>query len=786
MSDTAKWTGVILVLVGIGWGCQTSPVYRPGQEFRTINAAEYEIVVQKNGRVNVLLRSGQVILANAQPMVWYEKDSNPKPLPVLGRLTAREQVNDRLGQGQGMLFRQKECEWAIRVYPDKPFFTCQAAYVNRSKKPVKIRALIPWFIGDTTGGQVSLGSEPESTVILQNTSPFAGLPQTTSITQGEGESLWYLAGFNPVSRQSLIAGFVTSDTGYGSITLGRSKKAKASSLNQFSAACYFDPPVEVMPGGKVQSEVLYISVAEKTPLEGLERYGHAVAAVNEVPVRKPPLPHGSTALSKTHGDLSEEAIRREMDVLEADLLRYGWNNVAIGMGWESAPGDWEPDPATFPQGFAPLVQEIHARGLTASLYIDPFVVPAESSLAASHPDWLAPVASWAVPLLPENAHILDITVPEAEAYIRDLFQKIGSQWGFDSIEGVQITRGILAAESFADASLTRADVLRMAISAVDQGLGPGKGFAAMGAQSTLHVRADAVGTLDGVVPLWQGDAEHPGFQEVLQSTALRYFFSPYLYAPYMGPAYFNTPGLAKRWPEFTLDSLTTEQSTAWLTAMAINGSVMKIGNRFAELNADQKDILSRLLPTLPWTARPLDLFESNLPAVWSAQLRTKAGDWHYAAVFNGSTSEQHTATLYLGELGMNPQSVYTVYDYWNDQFHGLAQGQLNVQAPPGGVRLLGFRLYEKRPLLVASTTHFTQGALETASLEWDAPARELRGETRAIPNTNYGLRILVPEQFTVSEAGVSRAQPTLTQDGQLLELNFRNDAAQNFRWYVKF
>jgi len=607
-----------------------------------------------------------------------------------------------------------------------------------------------------------------------------------SITRGEGESLWYLAGFNPVSRQSLIAGFVTSDTGYGSITLGRSKKAKTPALNQFSATCYFDPPVEVMPGGKVQSEVLYISVAEKTPLEGLERYGHAVAAVNEVPVRKPPLPHGTTVLSKTHGQLSEEAVRQEMDVLEADLLRYGWNNVAIGGGWEAAPGVWEPDPVAFPRGFAPLVQEIHARGMTASLYIDPFVVPADSPLAASHPGWFAPVASWAAPLLPENARILDITVPEADAYIRDLFQKVGTQWGFDSIEGVQITRGILAAESFSDTSLTRADVLRLAISAVDQGLGQGKGFAAMGAQPALHVRADAVSVLDGVMPLWQGDAEHPGFQEALQAAAFRYFFSPYLYAPYMGPAYFNTPGLAERWPELRLDSLTTAQSTAWLTAMAINGSVMKIGNRFTELNADQKKILSRLLPVLPWTARPLDLFESSLPAVWSAQLRTKAGDWHYAAVFNWSTSEQHTATLYLGELGMNPQSVYTVYDFWNDQFHGLAQGQLNVQAPPGGVRLLGFRLYENHPLLVASTTHFAQGALDTASLEWDAAARELRGETRAIPNTDYGLRILVPDSFSVSEAAVSGVQPSLKKDGQLLEMNFHNGTAQSFRWYVRF
>ncbi|HPA05506.1 MAG TPA: hypothetical protein PLB67_13785, partial [Candidatus Hydrogenedentes bacterium] len=136
MSVKPKWNGVIVLLALAISGCQTSPVYRPGQEYRTINAAEYEIAIQKNGRVDVLLRSGQVVLANAQPMVWYAEEDAPELLPVLGRLTVREQVNDRLGQGQGMLFKQKECEWAIRVYPDKPFFTCQVAYVNNGKKPV--------------------------------------------------------------------------------------------------------------------------------------------------------------------------------------------------------------------------------------------------------------------------------------------------------------------------------------------------------------------------------------------------------------------------------------------------------------------------------------------------------------------------------------------------------------------------------------------------------------------------------------------------------------------------
>ena len=779
---TTIWTAI--VLVALVFGCATGPIYRPGREHRTINAAEYEVAIQKSGRVDVILRSGQVVLANAQPMVWYAGDRAPRALPIMGERTMRQQVNDRLGQGQGIVYGHRQCEWAIRVYPDKPFFTVQVAYTNTGRRPVKIQALSPFYLGRANRGAVSLGADPVSAVFLQNPSPFPGPPQPPAITSGAGEGLWYLAGFNPASRQTLVAGFLTSDTGYGALRMEQTDNAPPGLYDHFEAMCYFDPPVEVPPGGRVESEVFYISVAERNPLEGLERYGHAVAAVNEVPIRKPPLPHGSTALAGKQ--LSEQAVLAEMDAMEQDLARYGWDTIAIGDGWQRAPGVWEPDEAAFPRGFAPLVRDMHSRGMRASLHVNPFIVPNGSPLATEHSEWLVPPAEWAVPALPEGARILDVTRPEADAYVRQLFEKISRTWGFDTVEGLNVPYGVLAAEHYSDPSLTRLDVLRIAMSAVDAGMGPGKAIVCAGPQPVLRVRGDAMDLGQAVAPLWRGDARDWGSIDALDATALRYFFSPYLYAPSSPPAYFDTPGLPARWPELDVHTFTKEQTTACLTAMALKGGVLKVGNTFAELTSEQRDILTKLLPAVHWRARPLDLFDNNPPRLWSARLRTGAGEWFYAAVFNWSLEEEPPATLYLGEIGMSPENVYTVYDFWADRFFGLAQGQLNVQAPPGGVRLLGFRQRRNHPILVASTRHFTQGALETTSLEWDAERRELRGEANVIPDTDYGLRIFVPNAYSVSEAAVSGAQPTLVTRGDILEVNFHNQAADKVRWYVRF
>ena len=108
MRATRNWTGLVLVIL-IAAGCVTSPLYRPGQEFRTINAAEYEIAVQKNGRVDVLLRSGQVLLANAQPMVWYADEDKPEALPIMGRVHSLTPTTGRCRLAASRRKRKSPC-----------------------------------------------------------------------------------------------------------------------------------------------------------------------------------------------------------------------------------------------------------------------------------------------------------------------------------------------------------------------------------------------------------------------------------------------------------------------------------------------------------------------------------------------------------------------------------------------------------------------------------------------------------------------------------------------------
>ena len=113
----------------------------------------------------------------------------------------------------------------------------------------------------------------------------------------------------------------------------------------------------------------------------------------------------------------------------------------IDDGFTPEMGDWLETRPQFPDGMAPLVADIAAAGFTPGLWIAPFMVGNRSRLFREHPDWLVRERETGEPLAhmtfygefrwhkrSEEYYPLDITHPDAEAYIRQVFRTWRS-WG---------------------------------------------------------------------------------------------------------------------------------------------------------------------------------------------------------------------------------------------------------------------------------------------------------------------------------------------------------------------
>lgn len=114
----------------------------------------------------------------------------------------------------------------------------------------------------------------------------------------------------------------------------------------------------------------------------------------------------------------------------------------IDDGFTPEMGDWLDVKPQFPRGMAPLVGDIRAAGFTPGLWIAPFMVGNRSRLYRDHPDWVVRDRETGGPLAQmkfygefrwhkrsEEYYILDITHPEAEAYIREVFRTWARDWG---------------------------------------------------------------------------------------------------------------------------------------------------------------------------------------------------------------------------------------------------------------------------------------------------------------------------------------------------------------------
>lgn len=83
-------------------------------------------------------------------------------------------------------------------------------------------------------------------------------------------------------------------------------------------------------------------------------------------------------------------------------------------------GDWEVDRAIYPDGLAPLAQEVEQLGLEFGLWVEPEMINPDSDLYRAHPDWALAQHGTAGPTA-RNQLVLDMRKPE----VRDhLFERL--------------------------------------------------------------------------------------------------------------------------------------------------------------------------------------------------------------------------------------------------------------------------------------------------------------------------------------------------------------------------
>jgi alpha-galactosidase len=235
---------------------------------------------------------------------------------------------------------------------------------------------------------------------------------------------------------AVVLGFTRHDRFQSRLRFGGDAQAMAMDVETLRDGVPHD--------GSVEAETLILFDGDEVE-EALRDWSRAVAAESPTPPRLPERRiTGWCSWYNLYAAIDEPAVLDHLVAAQdfRDRHRVPLDIFLIDDGFTPEMGDWFDVKPQFPRGMKPILAEIEAAGFTPGLWIAPFLVGNRSRLFVEHPEWLVRDAQTGAPLVhsqfygefrwhkrSEEYHVLDITHPGAEVWLREVFQTWQRDWG---------------------------------------------------------------------------------------------------------------------------------------------------------------------------------------------------------------------------------------------------------------------------------------------------------------------------------------------------------------------
>jgi len=614
-------------------------------------------------------------------------------------------VEHALGRGLSLRLRRESDEHepelllTISLYEDHPFAVIQAEMVNTGAAKMQVAA---FHMLD--GANVDLGSPAASwrfykhgwqswspTLVLDCSGedvPLAA-PVIAPGTQPEGRSGRFVsemmtAVVSAKTGRGLVAGFITTADQFSQLWLDRESQA-------LTAALYADG-IAVPPGGRLSSERLLLEPT-RAPLQAMERYGDALGRSMGARPRTDVVTGWCSWYCYWQG-ISEQHIIANLEELARRREELPLEYVQIDDGWQANIGDWLEVNEKFPHGLKWLVERILRAGFKAGLWLAPFLMGANSRLYRDHPDWAVQykpdkpfiaMQNWG-----QDCYALDLSHPEVIDWLTTVFRTVCEDWGFDYVKIDFIYAGAVDGIRH-DANITRAQAYRRGLEAIREAVGE-RFILACG-----NPIGPSIGLVDGarigpdVAPFWHpagGSARNerdrmsePSCLNAIRNSITRWWMH--------GRLWQNDPDCLLARDSET--ALTLDEVRSLATVIAMSGGMILDSDDLTLLSDERREWLSVLLPPYGKAARPLDLFDSEMPAL----MELDCGSHRMLAMFNWSDWSDWSDKSAEIEAQL-PDGESEVFDVWTRAHLGAVRGSISLVVPPHGCRLLAVRALGER------------------------------------------------------------------------------------------
>lgn len=279
----------------------------------------------------------------------------------------------------------------------------------------------------------------------------------------------------------------------------------------------------------------------------------------------------------------------------------------------------------------------------------------------------------------QNCYALDLTRPEVIDWLKLVFRTVCDDWGFDYVKIDFIYAGAVDGIRH-DPEVTRAQAYRQGLEAIREAVGD-RFVLACG-----NPIGPSVGLVDGarispdVAPFWHppGSARDPARSRMSEPSALNAIRNSITRWWIHGRLWQNDPDCLLARDSET--ALTKDEVRTLTTVIAMSGGMVLDSDDLPRLSEERQEWLSRLLPAYGKAARPLDLFDSEMPHL----LELDVGTHRMIALFNWDDKMTKVQTPL-------PSGRVHVFDAWSREDLGVIEGPVSLDIPAHGCRLLAIR-----------------------------------------------------------------------------------------------
>ena len=234
---------------------------------------------------------------------------------------------------------------------------------------------------------------------------------------------------------------------------------------------------------------------------------------------------------------------------------------------------------------------------------------------------------------------------------------------------------------------------------------------------------------------------------------------------------------------------------AVLTMAYVTTGRLLLANSFSQFSPETLWDLTRTFPyhTAPRSARPVDAFVSDFPAVYDFEVDPQ---WHQVTFYNPDPDSSRIVGIDIagkpvqGALGLDAQKSYYAFDFWNKHFIGKLRGdaRLEQELRPGEARMMSVRECQEHPQVLSTDRHVMQGYLDLVGVDWDEVQGILKGVSRMVGGDPYTITLALNGfDPLAASCGDQETLATLapSKDG-LVRLTLERPENATVEWSVSF